>query len=213
MHVVLIGPQKIEKAHFKKNLKKSLLIAVDGGVDRAFQMKVVPHISIGDWDSIKNPKRLKNLHHYTLLKNKDQSDLYYALTLVTSFQTKEVRAYGFTGGRSDHQLAALYDFAEFSETVSKKIKTILLVGPEAHYYFLSHKMKKLQLKLKPKQTVSILPLCGTANGVTLKGFTYPLKNETLRSTSQGLSNVVKTRNCSIQIKKGRLVLIIPKQSG
>jgi thiamine pyrophosphokinase len=211
MRLVLIGPQKIDQTHLKKNLKKrDVVIAVDGGVDRAVKMRIKPHVSIGDWDSIKNPKHLLTLHHYTLLKNKDQSDFYYALTLASALNAVEVVAYGFTGGRSDHQLAALYDLADFSESVSKKTKIIQLVGPDAHYYFVSAKMKKIQLKLKPKQIVSILPLSGIASGVTLKGFAYPLKKSKLSMSSQGLSNVVSNRSSTIQVKKGNLVVIIPK---
>lgn len=210
MRVVLIGPQKIDQTHLKKNLKDSIVIAVDGGVDQAARMRIRPHISIGDWDSIKNHRLLLKLHHYTLIKNKDQSDFYYALVLAAAFKAHEYLAYGFTGGRSDHQLAALYDLADFSDSAPKTAQHIQLIGPDTHYYFLSAKMKKLQLKLKTKQTVSILPITGKAEGVTLKGFVYPLKNAKLSMTSNGLSNVTNKKTSSVQIKKGRLVVIIPK---
>ncbi len=211
MRAVIIGPRKFPLSDLKKDLSKNdLIIAVDGGVDRSLQSGLRPHFSIGDWDSIKNKKKLQRLNHCTLLKEKNQSDFYYALVLASLLKVSEIICYGFTEGRPDHQMAVLYDLSLLSKSYSKKINSIQLVGYDAHYYFLSSRMKSLDLFLKKNQTVSVFPVSGVAYGVTLRGFQYPLTDSQLTSSSQGLSNVVVQKRCKIKIRKGQLVVIIPR---
>ena len=57
-------------------------------------------------------------------------------------------------------------------------------------------------------TISIIPLNGDANGVTLKQLEYPLNNYNMKfSVPLGISNVMLDKKCSIKVEQGSLIII------
>jgi thiamine pyrophosphokinase len=71
-------------------------VIIDGGDKHFYTGEVLTHL--GDFDSAKNKPKI------LLDKEKDFSDLCYALGLITS-SVSIIHAHGFNGGRPDHQLA------------------------------------------------------------------------------------------------------------
>src|SRR6185312_11610319 len=120
-----------------------------------------------------------------LPQKKDRSDLACALQAIGMVAPKEVLLIGFTGGRPDHHLASLLEISRF--TAERHVKTAA-IGPEGEYHFLTSRSPKFRLE-RPKGTlVSVLALGKTAEGITMTGFEYNLKNATLDPSSHGLSN-------------------------
>src|SRR4051812_12235708 len=89
-----------------------LLVAVDGGLKLLRRAGLEPDFAVGDWDSL-SPGRpaaaLRGILHFTLPRDKDRSDLYYACRAAIAAGANDLVCLGVTGGRPDHQLAALFD--------------------------------------------------------------------------------------------------------
>ena len=65
-------------------------------------------------------------------------------------------------------------------------------------------------KIEPGTTLSILPVFGGAQGIVTKGLKYVLNNQDLipGKSPSGVSNLVVSNPVSVNIKKGRLLLIV-----
>jgi thiamine pyrophosphokinase len=170
-----------------------------------------PHVAVGDWDSLKSGREiLSRIPHLSLSSHKDRSDLFFAARAAVALGADELVCLGVTGGpRVDHHLASLFDLAEFSTGRYGKLKSVRAIGLDGEYSFLSESIPVWTGQLKRKQLVSIFALKGHAQGVTLKGFRYPLSNAALSSSSRGLSNQAKARNCEVHLRKGQLLVIMP----
>ena len=113
----------------------------------------------------------------------------------------------------DQHLAVLADFSEviLSPILEKgQLQEAGIFSPEDDCYFLSAQIPRLRKKLPIGQILSVFPMRGKASGVTLKGFRYLLNGATILFSSQGLSNEVIARRCSVEVKKGCLLIVVPK---
>lgn len=198
-------PKAKRKAWARATLHKlkpgtgDILIAVDGGLEYC------PHaqIAIGDWDSISQEKlRAYKGLRVTLPERKDRSDLAYALQAAKELEPQELILIGFTGGRPDHHLSNLFEIA------ASRIKYSRAIGPEAEYHFLTAQSPKFQPKCPRGTLVSVFALSKAARGVTMRGFEYVLKDQTLEPSSRGLSNVTKSK-AEIRLRQGNLLVVIP----
>ena len=65
-------------------------------------------------------------------------------------------------------------------------------------------------KIAPRTTLSILPVFGGAQGIVTKGLKYALNNQDLipGKSPSGVSNLVVSNPVSVNIKKGRLLVVI-----
>jgi thiamine pyrophosphokinase len=201
---------------------RDFLVAVDGGLEgySILGKNFLPHIAIGDWDSLSG-KILKRYESgetlfLTLPRRKDASDLACALRAVADLaregelsRTSELLLVGFTGCRPDHHLASLLEIASFAVAHGSKARfqKVAAIGPEAEYHFLTDKQSSLRV-VRSKGTGVSLFTFGKAQGVSLKGFEYNLQNAELTAGSHGLSNVVHGR-AEISVKRGLLLAVIP----
>jgi len=195
-------------------------IGVDGGVASWLKLGLKPHFAVGDWDSLpmkQRKKALADVPHLTVSRHKDRSDLFYACMMAIQAGASELICAGVTGADPAHHLAALLDLSTYSAGEFGKLRRVAIIGYDAHYEFLSGKAipkwpKELQKfpKLKIGQRVSFFAMGGDAEGVTLKGFRYQLKNARIVPSSHGLSNVVKSKNIEVSLRNGRLLVIISK---
>jgi len=177
----------------------ALLIAADGGVFAYEKAGVIPHIIIGDGDSgggelFAEAKRIE----YPAAK--DFTDGQAALTYAVENSREKILVLGAFGGRTDQFFANLMLPLHFGEAAER---FVFVHGDEAVYYCLH----KLVLQGKAGQTVSLLALC-PAEGIKLKGFSYPLSNYTLLpGSSRGISNVFCQDTGEISVAKGALMVI------
>jgi thiamine pyrophosphokinase len=199
--------------------KNDLLIAIDGGLKTCKDVGLIPDLVVGDWDSLPNHPALVRLRdqlpHLTLPENKDRSDLWFAVNEAKNLQVQELHCFGMSGGRPDHHQAMVLDLTE----ASSEFESIHVHGPEASYIFLAApRGHRVRLRLKAGQVVSVF---GEASGVKFKGLKFPLRGGILRSSragSLGLSNQVLGKSsaalkpCSIELKKGRLLIVIPHEN-
>jgi thiamine pyrophosphokinase len=218
MRAILLGPIAGSYRHPKKLLSslrvesKDLLIGVDGGTQTWLNWGYRPHCAIGDWDSLKSRKKiLSQIPHLSLSKDKDRSDLFFAVRAAIELGAQELVCLGVTGGkRLDHHLATLFDLSVFSTGKYGKLKSVQAAGVDGEYHFLSESISRWVHFSNRRRLVSIFAIGGEVAGVTLSGFQYGLKNVTLKLSSLGLSNWTEERKCEVRLRKGQLLVIIPR---
>ncbi len=187
--------------------RTDFIIAVDGGADHCRALGIIPDILIGDLDSI-SPAVLKEfqeksvaIHRHPI--RKDATDLELALDLAITKGAREVWLLGGLGGRWDMSLANVLLLA--GDTY--KTLSFTVPGPNCTMHVL-HPGKPFVLFGMPGQKVSLLPLRGDVQGLSLHGFEYPLENATLRfGSTQGVSNVLQEPAATVQFTSGVLLCI------
>lgn len=103
--LLLIGPLAISPEELNRiNNFETPKIAVDGGLNHPIKGA----LSIGDGDSSGIPCDI------SFPPNKDYSDLKGLLDLLPH-HLRQIQAYGFIGGRLDHQLGVIGEMLRFSE--------------------------------------------------------------------------------------------------
>lgn len=196
---------------FELSPEKDLIIAVDGGFNHCRQWKVMPHILVGDMDSI-NPADVPTHGHgeievHRFPARKDETDLHLALQVAIDRNASEIVILGALGARWDMTFSnVLILLAPFLRSAHVRIL-------ESHYeFFCLHGCQKIDLEEKPGHTVSLIPLAGPVTGIRLRGFVFPLDNETLSmGTTRGISNLFQDEKAAIEIEGGHLLVIIDRK--
>ena len=184
-----------------------LLIAADGGARHALALGHVPHILVGDLDSVQ-PETVEALRAQgTLIERhpvaKDQTDLELAIERAVHEGAHEVYLLGATGGRLDQTLANLLILAQRDwgvpvQLVEGEQSAMLLRGPAA-----------LEVAAAPGSTLSVIPLSPQVTGIRYRGLEYPLENATLEfGSTRGISNVVRLSPASVEIESGLLLVVV-----
>lgn len=187
------------------------IIAADGGAEHCRALGVLPHILIGDFDSL-SPPDLATLEAAgtRIIRHparKDQTDLELALDYALAEGADDVIILGALGGRWDQTLANVLLLA-LPALASARIRLLdgnqeigLLRGPG-----------KLTLAGNAGDTVSLIPIGGDARGITTSGLEYPLHGETLNfGSTRGISNVMMERQATVALAEGLLVCILIRQ--
>jgi thiamine pyrophosphokinase len=182
------------------------VIAADGGARLALACKRVPHIVIGDFDSLSQDDLAEllsmgaDIERYPAAKN--ETDLELALLAAAEQGATWIRVLGAVGDRIDQTLAnitllTLPDLAGRDVRMVAGRQTLWLAGPGEH-----------RLDGAPGDTISLIPLDGDAENVRTAGLEYPLKGETLRfGPARGVSNVIRRTPARVSFDAGRLVVI------
>ncbi len=181
-----------------------LVVCADGGTNAAMQIGIRPDIVIGDMDSIDKESRAKakdcGASFVTFSSEKDSTDTDLAMRLVSRKGYDAVVIWGGTGSRLDHTLANLF----CGTAILRSGMDIRFESPCLTVYFTD---AELDFKGDIGDTVSVIPLGGSAKGVFLKGFKYPLNDAILNSDqSLGISNEMAKREASVTVKNGVLAV-------
>lgn len=181
------------------------IIAADGGARLALACGLLPHLIVGDLDSLTAPEvdalAARGARIERVNPHKDETDLELALLAAVS-GADWVRIIGALGGRLDQMLANLtllalpaLDGRDVRLVAGRQ--TAWLIGPGTH-----------PLTGAPGDTVSLLPLDGDACGITTHDLEYPLRGETLRvGPARGVSNVMLAAEAAVTLEQGRLVVV------
>lgn len=178
------------------------LVGVDGGCRHLDALGLLPHLAVGDMDSI-SPEllasyRAQEVETHLHPPKKDATDLELALELALERGATRVSILGGTGGRLDHTLGNLFLLARclpygVAACVMDESQCVHLVEAE------------LTLLGAVGDTLSLLPATPQASGVTLAGLEYPLHDATLTfGTSWGMSNVFIRDTAVVTVRTGRL---------
>ena len=184
------------------------IIAADGGALALERWGVVPHLIVGDLDSL-DPTRAEALagrgaKGIPFPAAKDESDLELALRYALESGADDIVLLGIFGGlRLDHALAnamLLADPAYRGRGVRAVQGTTQVRAVHAN--------DTADLAGPIGTLVTLLPVRGEAKGVRTAGLRYPLAGDTLHfGRSRGLSNVVTSLPASVSLEHGVLLVI------
>lgn len=213
MRMLIVSGGNVEEELLNEiysNNKFDNIIASDRGLEVLDKQGITPNYIIGDFDSI-DEKILdkyinnKNIEIRRLNPEKDYTDTHMALKLGVEIKSKEIIILGGLGTRIDHMLANIHILKEALENgIECKI-----VDSRNEIQLIN---KKTILKIdKNYKYISLIPLTTKAEGITLKGFKYPLSNATLEiGHSIGVSNEQLEESATVDLKAGILILIKSK---
>ncbi len=182
-----------------------VIVAADGGAHHCRALGLRPQVVVGDLDSLA-PDLLAELTAADVLielypPDKDETDLELALRAALRLNVTQVIILAGLGGRWDQSLANLLllahrDFAALDLKLIDGPDTFVVVRDRAVF------------QGAPGDQLSLLPLAGDAEAVTLKGLRYPLKRGTLRyGLTRGLSNVFVQAEAVVTLGRGILLAV------
>ncbi len=199
------------KRHFEW---ADLVIAADGGGAYLTALNLLPHVLLGDFDSISEAsfKELKGRQGVEVLPfppRKDFTDMELAIELAVERGATELVLIGASGTRLDHTLEnvlLLYPLLErgILATLVDAHNQIRLLGA-----FDDKGPFCLTIKKQGNYKVSLLSLTPQAEGVTTQGLAYPLKEATLYfGSSRGISNEFLSDTAVVTLRKGLLLVAL-----
>ncbi len=180
------------------------VVGVDGGSRHLMALNVLPHIAVGDMDSIA-PDVLAAyqdagvaLHLHPT--RKDATDLELAMDLAFTAGATHITFLGMTGGRLDHTLGNLFLLTRCLENGV----TACAMDADQTIHMTSG---VLDLSGRIGDTLSLIPVTPEVRGVTLTGLEYPLHEATLRfGSTWGMSNVFSSSLAKVRLRAGRLLV-------
>jgi thiamine pyrophosphokinase len=191
-----------------------LVIAADGGWEKAAAIGVRPDLLVGDGDSLPEGRFVELTAEGVAIEraavDKDESDAELAILAALLRGATHVTIVGALGGRRlDHALA--------------NIGLLALPNPSDAEIELLDGTSRVRLLRAPGEggasascrllgpvgeLVSLLPQGVAAVGVTTAGLLYPLNDETLvPGPARGLSNVSTAAEASVTLRSGCLLVI------
>jgi thiamine pyrophosphokinase len=197
-----------------------LVVAADGGWDKAAALGLRPSLLVGDADSLAEARFAEAAAQGVEVERspvaKDESDAELALRAALQRGAGRVTILGALGGeRFDHALAnvcllALPDpEATQVELLDSRTRVRLLRGPAQ-----GGRPAPMELPGAVGDLVSLLPIGGPAEGVTTEGLLYPLADEILPAgPARGLSNVRTSPVANVSLRHGTLVVVETRQGG
>lgn len=168
----------------------------------------MPNHIVGDFDSVKMEllKFYKNnskviFHKYN--PEKDNTDTDIALKLAIQLNSSNIIIMGALGKRMDHALANIH----ILKSVLEEGITCQILDTNNRIYLIKDKITLIKNKNYGKY-ISLIPLTTTVEGLTLKGFKYPLENAFLPiGLSLGVSNEIVEDIATVELKEGILIVI------
>jgi thiamine pyrophosphokinase len=185
--------------------RADLLLVADGGARHALALGLVPHVVIGDLDSLDASQqerlRLAGAHFVVHPAAKDETDLELALRYAVEQDAEPIVVLGTLGGRLDQTLANIL-LLTMPELAGRDVR--LVEGPQTAFIV----RDAATLFGKPGDTVSLIPLGGAAHGVTTGGLLYPLDDGTLPfGPALGISNEMTSGQAQVQVRDGLLLCV------
>jgi thiamine pyrophosphokinase len=183
--------------------KGALVAAADSGLERAEAAGFSPDWIIGDMDSC-DPARLDaypvdRVQRYP--KDKDYTDTELAFKLLQEKGCDDIWIVGGSGGRLDHLfgIRSLLERKTFPKRWFLDTADVHCIEGEA-----------LSLRLESGAIVSVFPMADGPWQASSRGLKWPLDNVVWDRGFAGLSNVAQAGECSIQVKQGRFMVVIPR---
>jgi thiamine pyrophosphokinase len=185
-----------------------LVVCADGGIRHLKVLGLLPHIIIGDFDSALPEDKLyfkeKKIKFVSHPSRKNETDTELCVSWALLNHATDITLLGVTGTRLDHTLANVFLLKKLAglgipARIIDKHNTIHVITDQ------------IELKGRPGDLLSLLPVAEKAAGITIKGLEYPLVDATLEmGSSLGISNVFKETTVLVSVREGILMVIQSK---
>ncbi|SMC44401.1 thiamine diphosphokinase [Desulfocicer vacuolatum DSM 3385] len=205
--IVMAGGSVLNPHAFKSMISRAdRVVCADGGAAHLAALDIVPHVVMGDLDSI-------DLSHQRNLEDagvefirhpvdKDYTDTELAARWAVENGASHITFMGTTGTRMDHTLANVF----LMEKIAAMGVACSMVDAHNEIHLIRD---EISLEKRPDTYLSIIPISEKVTGITLTGLAFPLTNATLhRGDSTGISNRFKASRATIRIKTGILMVTL-----
>lgn len=181
-----------------------LVISADGGASHLRILNILPHVLIGDFDSIHPDDRCffkkKQVKIIPFPSRKDQTDSELCVSWALENNATDITLLGVTGTRLDHTLANIF----LLKKLARQHIPARIINKNNEIHIVTDYM---ELKGQPGDLLSVLPITEKVTGITLKGLEYPLMNATMEmGSSLGISNCFTREVASVSIETGMLII-------
>lgn len=183
--------------------RADLLIAADGGARHLLTHGFLPHLAIGDFDSLvptwlaQLESRDVAIERYPVHKN--ETDLELALLAAIGRGATQLRVLAALGGRPDQHLANLQLLTH--PALAEADVRLLQAGWEVFVI-----RRAATIHGAAGELVSLLPMTEEVTGIVTDGLYYPLRNESLRlGPARGVSNVLIDSTAHVTVQSGLLL--------
>lgn len=194
----------LQKESFQK------IIAVDGGLEAVEALGLIPDYVVGDFDTV-NPavlERFRKIPYIVWEKHrpeKNETDTELARNRGMTLACDRIVFLGATGGRLDHMLGNIH---VLYACLQRGVEA-WLIDSQNKLYLLDQGKKFYQEELWGKY-VSFLPYTEKVEGITLRGFRYPLNEKNIRKGEEAglcISNELAEKEATIELAEGILICV------
>jgi thiamine pyrophosphokinase len=207
MTAVIICGGKIENyGYMKKYFKDArLIISADSGARHCKSFQVMPDLMVGDFDSVSGVDfadfASAGVEIIRFPAEKDMTDSELAIEIALERGCSRIILLGALGTRLDHSVSNLF---LLKKLLDKGIDAAI-IDEQNEVKLISH---SIVLTREEETFITLLPLAGSAKGVTTSGLYYPLENATLEvGSSRGVSNRFSEDVAQVTVKEGYLLVI------
>ena len=184
------------------------VIAADAGLEVLRPLHISPNAVVGDLDTV-DKKVLEEYQNQPDIEfeihkpEKDETDTELALLTAARQGCEAVDILGALGGRMDHAIGNIQLMYQFfcqgmEVNISDARNRLYLLG--GHKVF--HRAEVYG------KYISFLPMTETVEGLTLRGFKYPLQRRTIGlGTSLCISNELKREEGILELERGVLLCV------
>ncbi len=208
--VIVTGSSPLPRHVVSRIPAEAIIIAVDGGIDRALAAGLAPSGLIGDLDSVTPAGLAWAREHVTIDQHptdKDRTDTELALAFAVDMDPERLTLVG-GGDRLDHTIAALGALGAPALTSVPRIDAWW----GGQHVEVVHGPGRATLDLVAGSTLSLLALHGTCTKVSIDGVRWPLDQaEIFPVDGLGISNEVSIGDTpfaevSIELSSGVLTV-------
>lgn len=201
------GHYSVEDIKLYKRIKTKdddIIICADGGYDALVYTGIVPHVIIGDFDSLKSsiPKEIKSIKYPS---DKDKTDLEICIDYALEEGCQTIFILGALGGRIDHTIGSM---CALKYAKDHGAEAMILTG-KSRVYLVD---KELEIAREKFDYVSLIPCTEEVQGVYTLGLKYELNGKTLyKSSSLGISNEFFNNTAKVKVTSGLLYVICTQE--
>ena len=176
-----------------------LIVAADGGANRALKAGLPVDWIVGDLDSVA-AETLRRIPRGRVVRDEDpdSTDLEKVMRFLEKRGVDSVVIVGAIGERLDHTFATLAIMSAWHAKMDIRLVdrhfTTVQVDPAFEFE-------------SPIGTMVSLVAPGGARGVTTRGLRFPLKNARLRFSPLGIHNEVVSNPVRVEVRSGPLFLM------
>ncbi len=180
-----------------------LILCADKGYLHAKALGIVPHIFVGDLDSLPEDVSIQSKETFVLPPIKDMTDTQEAMTIALSRGAEHITVIGALGGRIDHTLANIH----LLKFCLDRGATCELVDETSSVTLIDHPTRFLK---REGFCISAIPLTKCEH-VKETGVFYPLEDATMDlGNPYGVSNEFTEEYAEIDPGNGLLLVMICK---
>jgi len=182
--------------HILKNADK--IVCCDGAISFLDQQNIVPHIIIGDCDSIstEQKEKYKSLIHAD--HNEEYNDLQKAIKYCISNRITVVTILGAAGWRDDHFLANIGILMHYAKQLSLSMITNYGIFIPIH--------QTTTFESFAEQQISIFSFSPEAE-ITFHGLKYPVNKHKFKELWEGSLNEATAAHFTVELGDGAEVLV------